>query len=262
MKHSLTTIDVFKLLNKSNCQDCNEKTCMAFAASVFKGQKQLHACPHLDKEILRKYEGKKPLENDQEEVLNRLKKRLAQTDFISAAERTGGTYRKDKLTIKIFGKDFSVHPDGRFESDLHINSWVTVPVLSYILSCAGETISNQWVPFKELKKGRDWQGLFNQQCEKRFKKVADTYTELFADLIDIFNGKKVENHYESDIALVLHPLPKLPMLLCYWEPEDELDSEFNLFFDVTADKNSNVESIYLLGTGIVKMFEKLALTHG
>ena len=94
------------------------------------------------------------------------------------------------------------------------------------------------------------------------KNLADTYPGLFKDMLHLFNGKQVENHYSSDIALVLHPLPMLPILICYWKPEDELESSLNLFFDSTAEENLNIESIYSLATGLVTMFEKIALRHG
>jgi len=28
-------MEIFKLLEKSNCRECNEKTCLAFAGAVF-----------------------------------------------------------------------------------------------------------------------------------------------------------------------------------------------------------------------------------
>lgn len=40
-----------------------------------------------------------------------------------------------RLTIKIMGKDFSVDSMGRMSSDIHINPWIAVPVLDYILIC-------------------------------------------------------------------------------------------------------------------------------
>jgi CO dehydrogenase/acetyl-CoA synthase gamma subunit (corrinoid Fe-S protein) len=43
-------VEILKLLNKSNCRECHEATCLAFAAAVFKGRKRLQDCPHLDKE--------------------------------------------------------------------------------------------------------------------------------------------------------------------------------------------------------------------
>jgi hypothetical protein len=62
----------------------------------------------------------------------------------------------------------------------------------------------------------------------------------------------------------LHPLPTVPILICYWkpEPEDGLESNLNIFFDLTAEENLNIESIYTLATGLTIMFEKLALRHG
>ena len=81
-------------------------------------------------------------------------------------------------------------------------------------------------------------------------------------MIDIFNGRQVENHYQSDISLILYPLPKVPILICYWKPDDGLDSELNLFFDSNAEENLNIESIYTLGAGLVVMFEKITLKHG
>lgn len=71
----------------------------------------------------------------------------------------------------------------------------------------------------------------------------------------------MEQHFDSDISLVLYPLPKLPVLFCYWKPEDGLESDFHLFFDDTAEENLNIESIYSLMTGMLVMFEKIAQRH-
>ena len=90
----------------------------------------------------------------------------------------------------------------------------------------------------------------------------DAYSDLFEDMIHLFNGKQVENHYASDISLVLEPLPKMPILICYWKPEDGMESDLNVFFDSAAEANLSIESIYTLGAGLVIMFEKLALRHG
>jgi len=93
------------------------------------------------------------------------------------------------------------------------------------------------------------------------KKVADTYPDFFADMLQIFAGKQVGRQFDSDISLVLHPLPKLPILICYWRPEDGLESDFHLFFDSTAENMLTIDSIYLLTTGLLIMFEKIALRH-
>ena len=85
--------------------------------------------------------------------------------------------------------------------------------------------------------------------------------DLFVDLLDLF-GKPVENRHSSDVSFLLYPLPRVPMLIRYWGPEDGLESNLNFLFDSTATENLSIESVYLLGTGLVRMFEKIALRHG
>ena len=94
------------------------------------------------------------------------------------------------------------------------------------------------------------------------KRVADIYTNLFDDLVHIFSAKQVEEQFESDISVVLHPLPKVPIMICYWRPEDGLESSLNVFFDETADENLDIGSVFTLGAGLAQMFTKLALRHG
>lgn len=259
-------MEIFKLLDKSNCRECNEATCLAFAAAVFKGERQLDECPNIESDIIKRFGGKTEkqttVEQDLENSVEQLKRKIEMMDLSSSTQRLGATFSDDKLTITVLGKDFRVDSKGNLSSDIHIHPWVTIPILSYIIYSAGMPISGKWVPLRELKNGSTWYQLFRQRCEKPFKRVADTYTDLFEDMIHIFNGTQVENHYASDISLVLYPLPKVPILLCYWKPEDEFESSLNVFFDSTAEDNLNIESIYALGTGLVRMFEKLALRHG
>ena len=259
-------MEIFKLLEKSNCRECNETTCLAFAGAVFTGKKALNECPRLEDKVIAKHGGKadsrKTTEQDMIEAMNQLKDKIKKLDLPHSAERVGGKYSNNRLTIKIFGKDFSVDEKGELSSDIHIHHWISAPFYNYIIDSKGVPVSEKWIPFRELAGGKNWYRLFGQRCEKPLKKVADTYTELFEDMIHLFNGKQVENHYSSDISLVLWPLPKFPMLICYWKPEDGLESNLNLFFDSTAEENLNIESIYALATGLVIMFEKIAQRHG
>ena len=259
-------MEIFKLLDRSNCKKCNKPTCLAFAAAVFQGQKRLDECPQLDSKIIERYAGvaanQIPPEQMQYESIENLKRKIATIDLYLAAQRLGAQFLNEKLTIKCLGKDFSVDTKGNISTEIHVHSWIVVPVLNYILAGAGTPVSGKWVPFRELEGGKTWYRLFGQRCEKPLKKVADTYTDLFEDMVHLFNGRQVENHYASDISLVLHPLPKVPLLVCYWKPEDDLESDLNIFFDSKAEDNLAIESIYTLGTGLVIMFEKLALRHG
>jgi hypothetical protein len=261
-------MELFQLLDKSNCRKCNEKTCMAFAAAVFQGRKDITDCPKLTPEIIARFSDAdvanphKTTEENRDEYLETLKQDVTGLDLEEAAKRAGGQVKGDRLTLKILGKDFSVDRWGNLFADIHINPWVAMPFLSYILHAEGVSPSGNWVSFRELKDGGERYPLFQKRCEEAMKHIADTYTDLFDDLVHIFSGRKVAERFAADISVVLDPLPKIPIMICYWRPEDGLASTLNVFFDDTADRNLDIGSLFSLGAGLTTMFEKLALRHG
>ncbi len=81
-------MEIFKLLEKSNCRECNEKTCLAFSVAVFKGQKQLGECTHLDRETVAKFGGdaqKRPgIEEGRDEAVEQLKRKIRDIDLAAS----------------------------------------------------------------------------------------------------------------------------------------------------------------------------------
>ena len=266
MPSPANAMEIFKLLPKTNCRKCNLPTCLAFAAAVFQGRKPLDLCPYVPPEVVTALGAPAPApptaEQDMEASLAQLKHRITTIDLAAAARRLDARFDNGKLSLKVCGKTFSVDTGGNLFADIHVHAWIAGPVLNYILDGRGVPVSGNWVPLRELKRGGDWYRLFGQRCEKPLKRIADTYTDLFEDLIHLFDGKPVCSPDAADIALVLYPLPKVPLMISYWKPEDGLESSLHLFFDATAADNLNIESLYALGAGLVVMFEKIALRHG
>ncbi len=259
-------LDVLNRLPKTNCRECRQASCLAFSVAVFQGKKTPADCPYLveeDAAEARRGAGEGSLlERDAQKALENLRQRIQEIDLAGAAERCGAVYRQGVLTLACLGKSFNVNAAGAIRSDCHVNRWVSVPILNYILECEGREPRGESIPLRDTKGGADWWRLFGQRCEKPLKKVIDEYTELLELLVEIFAGEPAPDRFNSDIAVIIHPLPRLPILLCYWKSEDGMDSSLHLFFDVTAEENIKIESIYALCVGLVTMFEKIALTHG
>jgi hypothetical protein len=259
--------DVLKLVDKSNCQQCGYKTCMAFAAAVLQGRANLSDCPRIDPDLLAQHGQAAPersaaAEEEMMAMLASLKSGVAGLDFEKTAQRLGGRLVNGRLVIKVMGKDVAVDHEGKLHSDIHLHPWISIPVLSYLLYSQGIPLTGEWVTLRELEGGAAWHNFFVHRCVKPLKKVADNYPELFRDLLDIFNGKKAQSRFDADTAILLYPLPLVPVLICYWKPEEGMESSINIFFDSTADKNMGVEFIYRLVAGLVIMFEKIAHRHG
>ncbi len=258
-------LEIFKLLDKSNCRKCGEKTCLAFAGAVFQDQRQLQECPQLPPDLVEKLTGTiethPPFEPGLK-YLEQLKSEVAQIDLAATAARTGGTFSGDKLTLKVLGKDFNVDSRGRLSAAIHINPWIAIPLLNYIIHGEGLPVTGKWVSLRELHDGRERYPLFHRQCEEPLQRVADIYTELFDDIVQLFSGRQVARQFNSDISVVLQPLPKIPILFCYWRPEEGMGSNLLVFFDETADRNLDTDSVFTLGVGLAHMIQKIALRHG
>ncbi|MEJ5358682.1 MAG: DUF3786 domain-containing protein [Desulfobacterales bacterium] len=266
MKRPQNAFEIFKLLEKSNCGNCGEKTCLAFAGAVFRGMRRLEECPRLDPPVLREYAGgadpAKVPEAEGTAHFAKLRAELARLDFNSAAARIGAEARDGKIALKVLGKEFAVDAQGNFHTDIHVNPWVAIPFLTYVLYGEGLAPTGRWVSFRELRGGRERWALFQKRCEESLRRIADTYTALFDDMVHLFGGREVAPQFASDISVVLDPLPRVPFMICYFRPAEGMDSDLKVFFDETADRNLDIGACFALGVGLAQMFTRLAGRHG
>lgn len=258
-------MEIFQILPKTNCKECGRSTCLAFAGAVFTGQLGLSACPYVPQDTLQQYGGNKkginPVEEEFSAVIKKLETKLFSLDMLKTAKTIKAKYENGIVTLPIFGKPFSIDQRSKVTTDIHVNSWILKSVLNYLIYSQGLPLNHNWVPLRELPSGKDWYRLFGQQCEKILKAAADKYPDLFSDLVGMFKAEEVVDQYESDVAVILYPLPLIPMLICYWQPEDGMESSLKLFFDDTAESNMGMDGLYTLGVGFAVMLERLSMVH-
>ena len=260
----LAPLDIYKVLPQTNCGRCLLPTCLAFAAGVVAGRNRLTDCPFLSEEQVSVLSGnlttRAELEPDQAEFIVELEEKISALDLARIAPVIGASFNNDILTINSLGKDFHVDSRGQMTSECHVIPWVKAPILSYITNKTHSDITGQWISFRELEGGIDWQGLFTSRCETVLKKLADEHPDLLGDLIDLFMGREA-SEFDADIALILHPLPHIPILICYQAPEGDLESKLTIFFDACCGDNLHIKSIFTLCSGLMQMFDKIARLH-
>lgn len=200
------------------------------------------------------------METVQAEFIDKLQKKMGVIDFETVAPLIGATVKGDRIIVKSLGKDFIFDHNGNMASECHNIPWVQAPLLSYITYRTHADITGNWILFREIKGGIEWQTLFANRCEVPLKKLADENPGLLNDIIDLFMGRSVD-WYDADIALVLYPLPKFPILICYQAPEDDLESKLTIFFDECCGINLHIKSIFTLCHGLVQMFTKISEHH-
>jgi len=258
-------LTIFRHLEQSNCRECGEKTCLAFAASVAIGQKPLTACPRLSaaaKAALADISPKTQTSQHGASHLAELKAELRHVDLARAAERCGGEYQGGWLTLNLLGKPCATDQDGNLRTQLHLNPWILSPFFTYIIRCEGAEPTGNWLNFRDLPGSLERYPHFRRHAEEAMRGVADRQPSLFADLVRIFSAKNQPPHFGADLSVLLLPLPKLPILLSYWRADEGIGSELHLHLDETAKNNLDIDSIHEICAGMATMFGRLAARHG
>ena len=258
-------LELYKLLNKSNCRQCLLPSCMAFAVAVIQGGKHLEDCPHLDscliKDLQQEVAPRSFLADDQMEIVRELQTKVAALDFGEVARRIHAVEIDGRLAVNCLGKDFLIDKAGQMASACHLIPWVLIPLLNYILYCEGKEPRGEWVGMAELQDSAQWGHYFSHRCEEPLQQLTDAHTDLVFEILQVFNALPVEDNCSADYSFVIRPLPLVPVLINYWQAEDEFPSKLNILFDRSAEKNLPAEALYMMIRGIVEMFRQLIVRH-
>ncbi|MCI5142435.1 MAG: DUF3786 domain-containing protein [Candidatus Electrothrix sp. ATG1] len=263
-----TPLQLYKHLDQSNCRRCMLPSCMAFSVAVIQGQKRLKDCPYLSKEKINELSGgivqKKSMAEEQEVHLDRLRQELSQQGLREIARRLDLLFKNESVGVRCLGKYFWIDGQGEMVSECHHNNWVHIPVLHYLLQSKGRQPIGKWITFSDIEQSGGKEAFFARRCEQEMGRLAEEHTQVFYEILDLFEVEEIQDlqeNIDADKSFLLLPLPGVPFLINYWEPEEAFPAKLNILFDTTVSENSNVESIYMLGRGLVEMFEQLIHQH-
>lgn len=238
---------------------------MAFAVAVIQGKKKLTDCPTLAKEKIAELSGeivqRKSLESEQEKILTDLRKKLAHKSLADIARKLELPFQDEMAGVNCLGKYFWIDATSDMISECHKNMWVQLPVLYYLLNSKGIRPVGRWIAFNGIKDAGEWSQFFSHRCENEMRRLADTHTNLFFEILGMFGKKTNQDVVDADYSFILYPLPNVPFLINYWKPEDSFESKLNILFDETVTYHINDQSIYSLGRGLVEMFGQLIVKH-
>jgi len=261
---SLSVLDLYqKVLPKTNCKECGFPTCLAFASMVVSEKLPLKNCPHLTPDTIEKYQselddqhavGKWTKKDLARESLEWAKERAASTRIQDIVKRIGGTLIKDGDTFILelpYFSDAVLIKEGSISKrdGSELNRWEQVFIYNHMAQ-GGST-----------PPGENWRGL--EQFPSTISKIKSMREHVEIPLVKRFKGKPDElrkaarslggmeikdQKLSADVALLFRPLPRVPVLLLFWDEEEEetFDAQVKLLFDETITEHLDLESIIFL----------------
>ena len=268
---SLSVIDLYqKVLPRTNCKDCGFPTCLAFASMVVSEKLPLNKCPHLSREVIAKCQP----ELDAQYAAGKWTKRDLASDALVWAKERAASMNLDDLPDRI-GGELVEHGNEKALKLPYFTGHILIKTTA-IVKESGEAL-NHWEQvfiYNHLSQGGKvnptgkWKGL--EEFPNTISKIKSMKAHVEEPLLERFTGKigdlkaaamaiggtdMTEQLKSADLAFSFRPLPKIPLLLLFWndDKKEGISAVVKVLFDETITEHLDIESIMFLSERLRQM---------
>jgi len=259
---SYKVLDIYRDLPRTNCGECAKGSCFAFASAVYLEAFPLEECSPLDP-ILRSAmqdkldrgrdegEGRRPASSEQ--ALRALVSAIRAADLTVLAANSGGLFTaspEEAIDVTFLDGFYRATANGVTSLRGKAPSVsVKILLLIYLTRATGRPESGVWISYRDLP---------NAVSKSRsFEEVAARLAHAFSghpdrlERVAVALGGQPADAASADMAFRMQVLPRVSVLLLFWDEEEEFPAGVSLLLDrVVLD--------YLDQEAIVFMAEALA----
>ena len=263
----LGPIDLYKTLPATNCGDCGQPSCLAFATQVVGYGHEVTECPHLEEAkiqeieqvLMRQREKGVYLKKENHKITrDHLKEKIKNHNFkaISTGLKVGYSVEDgvEALKIPYFGRVVTMRHTGIVrDNGEEFDPWDEVLLYNYIFFSGSRPLRGIWVGLENFPNSLPKRAALEEGCQRRINQVfAGTPREL-EEACRKLDGIPVADGHSADLAYRFQPLPKMPLLLLFWDEDREegFDAQSKILFDEYALEYLDLE-------GLTFVAEKLA----
>jgi hypothetical protein len=262
---SISVLDVFKILPRTNCGDCGQSTCLAFATQVIKEGEDLDRCPYLPEENGRavaavKAQQSRGVGRRRETVaiaMEAVQEKVAPLNFAALAEGLGAAYGEENgqpyLKFPFFGQPLRLFKDRvHYPPGVEANPWDAIFLYNYIASQGKKPLAGNWITYQSLpnsvSKVKTLERL-QREFGVRFSQQLPELEERAARL----KAEPASLGEDADFTGVFWPLPRVPVALLFWDadPEEDFPAQARFLFDATVSDYLDLESLLFLVEGLI-----------
>ena len=260
-------IELYKELPKTNCGDCGLSSCLAFATQVVGFGQELRDCPHLDDARLedlsttieeQRNKGVFVKKDNHKITREHLREKIGNHDFKAIAPGLGLTYSadngKDLLEIPYFERTVIMSRTGIVaERAEEFDPWDEVLLYNYIYFSGSKPLSGEWVGLESFPNSLPKRVALEEGCHKRIHRLFAGAIPVLQAACRKLGGTPVSDGHNGDLAFKFQPLPRMPLLLLFWDQDQEegFEAQAKVLFDETALNYLDLE-------GLTFVAEKLA----
>jgi hypothetical protein len=203
------------------------------------------------------FESEKP--DAYEKVYQELLPRLAAADIAGTAYDLGLAMQDGAALVPCFGRQYLVGKHGVTLADggeAPLNHRI---VLAYYITHGGRgENASRFVPYRDLPGGQDFARSLSQIVEGRAANFFGGKLESLKSAAAALGAVSGEDYAPGDVSLLFSALPKLPLLMSFYDADEDFPAEVKVFYDITAPNFLDMECLAVLGLLLVQELEAAA----
>ncbi len=194
-----------------------------------------------------------------EKVYRELLERLERHHLAGAAEALGLEMSGPAVRVPCLGRDYLVEGSGVRRSDGSAVPLTHRVVLAYYLMHGGRgEPAQRFVPYRELPGGQDFARSLSGMVEDRLARFFSGKLSLLQQAAAARGARPWQVESSVDGAWLFPALPRVPLLLTFYDADEEFPAEAKLFYDLTAPNFLDLECLAVLGLMLVLELEEAA----
>lgn len=234
---AISVMEVLKHLPRTNCGDCGQATCLAFATQVIKEGENLQKCPHLTvaaspMAATVAAQQQAGIGRRRESIaisLEVLQAKVAPLDFAALAQGLGADYGEEAgrpyLAIPYFGFCVQAFKDElRYPPEALADPWDAILLYNYIASEGQEPVSGRWIAYNSLPNSVSKAKTLARLEAKLAAHFAGAAARLQEQVQQLGGEMTMVGGEDADVQAAFLPLPRVPILLLFWDAD--LDEGF------------------------------------
>ncbi len=267
-------LEFLKFTPKTNCGECGYAACLAFAAAVTKGGENPGKCPYVDvsrfgdefamaglgKGVLSGVAG--ILDEKDMALVAHLKSKIRKVDFSAIAPKLECTWSgagNNIMSFRYLGYDVTLSATGIFLDGKEAEEpRDQILLYNYIFYGGGAASSGVWVGMESLPNSISKVRTLRVYCEERIANYFCGKEALLRECAGKIDAVS-RDHQEPgcSAAFQIAVLPRLPMLLLFWDEdrEDSFPPRVKILYDQDVLGVLDIESLVFASERLAECLE-------
>jgi len=258
----LNPLEFIQFTPKTNCGECGQAACLAFAVAVTKGGADPSRCPHLAPAGLKVNQDQQDkqdgndldrVERGQEErdmaLVAYLKSKIRDMNFSQVAPLLGAEWRSqnpDLISFEYLGRSVALSKDDVRLDGVHlVDPRDQILLYNYVSFGGGDVPRENWVGMESLPNSISKVRTLSSYCEQPLARRFSGRLDILAGICSQVGAFPGPEEQSASLGVIIPVLPRVIHYLLFWdeEPEDGFESKVKVLFDEHVLDFLDIESL-------------------